>query len=356
MKAAPTIGIKKEPTEKNSTKNFFSIDTNDASVLSREKLVTKLIAANKKLAYQNKEMKKLATELIIANKELTYQNEEKAKRAAELIIVNKELAYQNEEKRVQEIIKIELEAKVKERTLELASSLEREKEMNRMKSRFVTMASHEFRTPLTTILSSSSLIEQYKDREQQENRLKHINRINSSVNDLTEILNDFLSLAQVENGNIVVKNILFNLPENINEWGEEMNGMVRKKNLQINYYHNGVVKIKQSKKVLKKVLLNLLSNAIKYSPKGKEIHIISSVINNKVLITVKDHGIGIPEEEQTYLFNEFFRANNVENIQGTGLGLTIVKKYLKLLNGNISFISKLNEGTSFTIEFPNNVK
>ena len=250
----------------------------------------------------------------------------------------------------------ELEKKVNERTLELTNSLEREKEMNEMKSRFVSMASHEFRTPLSTILSSASLIEQYKESEQQDKRLKHINRINSSVRDLTEILNDFLSLGQLEKGIIVAENNLFNLPEFIKELAEEMNGDIRKKNLRINFYHDGEAIIEQSKKILKNVLANLLSNAIKYSPKEKEINLISSVINNKVSVTVKDYGIGIPEEEQKHLFTEFYRARNVENIQGTGLGLIIAKKYVELLGGNISFISKPNEGTMFTIQFPQNNK
>ena len=246
----------------------------------------------------------------------------------------------------------ELEAKVKERTLELTESLKREKESNDMKSHFVSMASHEFRTPLSTILSSTYLIEKYTETEQQEKRLMHVNRISSSVRNLTDTLNDFLSLAQLEKGIVVANSTIFNLPEFLGTVIDEIAEMLRKKNQRIEYYHDGGEIIEQSGKIIKNILLNLLSNASKYSPKDKDILLTSSVANNLVTITVKDFGIGIPEEDQKNLFTEFFRAKNVENIQGTGLGLIIVKKYVELLDGNISFLSNLNEGASFTIEFP----
>ena len=108
----------------------------------------------------------------------------------------------------------------------------------------------------------------------------------------------------------------------------------------------------QSDKILRNVLLNLLSNASKYSPEGKQIQIISSVAGDQIVITVKDYGIGIPEEDQEKLFTGFFRASNVNHVQGTGLGLSIVKKYVELMGGCISFVSKLNTGTTFTVDVP----
>ena len=246
----------------------------------------------------------------------------------------------------------ELEVKVKERTLELTESLNREKELNEMKSNFVSMISHEFRTPLSTILSSASLIEMYTETEQQEKRLKHLGRINSSVKNLTDILNDFLSLAQLKKGIVKAKSTVFNLPEFFETIIEEIDGMINKKNQRIEYNHNGEAIIELSEKILKNILLNLLSNSSKYSPNEKVIQLTSSVTNHRITITVKDFGIGIPEDDQKNLFTEFFRGKNVEHIKGTGLGLTIVKKYVELLNGSISFISNPNEGTSFTIEFP----
>jgi len=244
----------------------------------------------------------------------------------------------------------ELEGKVRERTLELTKNFEREKELNTIKSRFVTTASHEFRTPLTSILSSASLIAMYKDGANEEVKLKHVNRIMSSVKTLIDILNDFLSLEQLEKGVIEMEKSTFSLPDLINSITEEMDVTISKKNQVVLYHHEGVENILQSRKILKNIIINLLSNAVKYSPDGKEIHITSSVHDGQVKIAIKDNGIGIPDEDKKNMFTEFFRAGNAKNIQGTGLGLCIVKKYAELLDGKISFVSNLGEGTTFTIE------
>ena len=248
----------------------------------------------------------------------------------------------------------ELESRVKERTIELTESLSREHELNIMKSRFVSIASHEFRTPLSAILSSASLARKYKEPEQEDKRLKHLERITSLAKNLNEILNDYLSLEQLERGIVEPDRNAFNLPEFFESLVDEMEGMISKKNQKINYYHNGHATIEQSQKILRNILLNLLSNASKYSPEEKEINITSYVDNNMVVISVKDEGIGIPEDDQKKLFTEFHRGANVEDIQGTGLGLSIVKKYIQLLDGNISFTSKPNDGTTFTIQIPQN--
>jgi signal transduction histidine kinase len=246
--------------------------------------------------------------------------------------------------------------KVKEKTLELTESLERERNLNEMKSRFVSMASHEFRTPFATILTSISLIKAYDKPDQEEIKAKHINRICSSVKNLTEILNDFLSLAQLEKGLIQNDIEIFILPDFFKIIVEEIEGMLSKKNQLIKYEHAGIDTIENSPKILKHIVFNLLSNASKYSAEGKEIRLISAIGNNKVSITVMDQGIGIPEQDQKKLFTEFFRAGNVGNIQGTGLGLSIVKKYMELLNGHIDFKSIPGEGTTFILEFPQGKK
>jgi PAS domain S-box-containing protein len=246
----------------------------------------------------------------------------------------------------------ELERKIEERTFALSEALEREKELGDMKSRFVSIASHEFRTPLTTILSSVSLIEQYKATEQEEKQSKHINRIKSSVKNLTEILDDFLSLDKLEQGRVEVKCNHFILDEFILCITEEMEGMLKKKDQKIICLFDASLEMYQDKKILRNVLFNLLSNAIKYSPSGRKIQLISSVEDENVLIAIKDDGIGIPLEAQKALFSKFFRANNAINIQGTGLGLNIVKRYMELLGGHISFTSQENEGSTFTISFP----
>jgi len=255
-----------------------------------------------------------------------------------------------ESKRSQE----ELEAKVTERTLELTQSLEREKELNEMKSRFVSMASHEFRTPLSAILSSLALIETYSKEEQEEKRKKHIDRIKSSVRNLTAILNDFLLLDKAEQGKIEIFNEDFNLDDFAGDIVEEVSGML-KQGQEIILTYIGEKEITQDKKILKSIFLNLLSNAIKYSGENKMIYFSISIANNLVLVSVKDEGIGIPEEDKKNLFGKFYRAKNVTNIQGTGLGLNIVQKYVELINGKISFESKPGMGTIFMIEFPQNL-
>jgi len=246
----------------------------------------------------------------------------------------------------------DLENKVRERTLELTYALEKEKELNEMKSRFVSIASHEFRTPLSAILSSTSLVEHYTKPEQEEKRKKHVDRIKSSVRNLTSILDDFLSLEKLEQGKVEAHSIGFNLKEFIEDAIEEMEGMLKRKQQKINFHFAGEEEIHQDKKILRNVLLNLLSNAVKYSPEGKEIHVSAEVKDGKVTLSVRDEGIGIPAEAQKHLFDKFFRAKNATNIQGTGLGLNIVQRYVELLDGTIGFTSKENFGTTFIVDFP----
>lgn len=249
----------------------------------------------------------------------------------------------------------ELEAKVKERTLELTQSLEREKELNDMKSRFVAMASHEFRTPLSAILSSLTLAESYTKAEQEDKRQRHINRIRASVKNLTMILDEFLSLDKVEQGKVEIERESFDLYDFAEDLIEEVNGML-KQDQHIHFAYSGLRDIVQDKRILRNIMLNLLSNAIKYSGEQQtvDLDIDADSGGRMVTIKVRDEGIGIPEEEQKNLFNKFYRAKNATNIQGTGLGLTIVKQYVELLNGRIGFSSEPNQGTTFTIEFPLN--
>lgn len=254
---------------------------------------------------------------------------------------------ETESKRLNE----ELEQRVMERTLELTAALEREKELSEMKSRFVSMASHEFRTPLSAILSSTSLIEQYQKNGQPEKQKKHVDRIKSSVKNLTDILNDFLSLDKLEHGKVEVDNQDFNLEEFTMDVIEEINYLL-KEGQRVNYHHHGEKQICQDRRILKNIFLNLLSNAVKYSDAHKEITLDISVHHETVNARVKDQGIGIPEAEQKNIFGKFFRAKNVTNIQGTGLGLNIVKRYVELIGGSVAFDSKVGEGTTFYVEFP----
>lgn len=256
---------------------------------------------------------------------------------------------------------IKLERLVKERTLELTQSLEKEKALNDAKSRFVSMASHEFRTPLSSILSSVYLIEKYieitdgnNQSEYTDKRKKHILRIKKSINHLTEILNDFLSLDKLTQGKIEVKKEEIDLKVFSEEIIEEIKSILKPGQF-INYSFNGESNIFQDKRILKNIYLNLLSNAIKYSPEDKPILLNIDVTKKKVTIRVEDEGIGIPEDEQNNIFTKFFRAKNALNEEGTGLGLSIVKRYLELLDGAINFTSRTDEGTLFIVQFPRNI-
>ncbi|HSZ24909.1 MAG TPA: PAS domain-containing sensor histidine kinase [Cytophagaceae bacterium] len=235
---------------------------------------------------------------------------------------------------------------------EVKDALKKEMELNELKSRFVTMASHEFRTPLSAILSSVSLISKYNDPKDDEKRIKHINRIKSSVANLTGILNDFLSLSKLDEGKVLNTPVEFDSAELAREIVEEISPIL-KTNQVLLYHHygeNSIVTL--DKNIIKTICLNLLSNAIKYSSEGKEIEFIVSIHPDYIDLAIKDNGIGIPEADKQHLFNRFFRAQNAGNIEGTGLGLNIVKRYTDLLNGKISFLSELNKGTSFTVTIP----
>jgi len=245
----------------------------------------------------------------------------------------------------------ELELKVTKRTRDLAHLLEREQRMNELKSRFVATASHEFRTPLTTILASTGLLENYIELQDSEKCAKHISRIKSSVRLLTDILEDFLSLDKIEHGQVKPNITVFGLREFAEQSISEAEGFL-KKGQHITYALNEDVRIKQDAGILKNTVLNLLSNASKYSDANGTIHWNLSVQPEKITLTISDNGIGIPADDQPYIFSRFFRARNAEVIQGTGLGLNIVKKYVELLHGKISFASTENEGTTFILEFP----
>ena len=235
----------------------------------------------------------------------------------------------------------------------LSQSLKKEMELNEMKSRFVSMASHEFRTPLSTILSSVSLINKYEKTEENEKRLKHINRIKSSVTNLTLILNDFLSVGKLEEGKVFANYSTFNLEDLQTDCITEIS-LTKKEHQQIISDYKGEEKnVYSDKQMVKNIYLNLLSNAIKFSEDGKKITLKTSVNESEIEICIIDEGLGIPEGEKHKLFERFYRGKNVLNIQGTGLGLNIIAKYIEILGGRITFESKLNEGTKFLINIPN---
>lgn len=263
----------------------------------------------------------------------------------------------------------ELEMRVTQRTQELGEALrkletsqeevvralEKERELNDMKSKFVTIASHEFRTPLATILSSASLIGRYVLTEENDKRFKHVQRIKSAVNNLTEILNDFLSIGKLEEGRMQSVPVQLDMPSSCLDLMDEIKG-VCKEGQKIEYQHSGGAEAWLDKHLLRNVLINLLSNAIKYSDCHTTIFLRTRVDEKGVHFEIQDQGIGIPESDQPYIFDRFFRAHNAGNAQGTGLGLNIVKKYIDLMQGDISFESITGKGTTFFIFLPNHAE
>ncbi|MBS1665222.1 MAG: PAS domain S-box protein, partial [Bacteroidetes bacterium] len=219
---------------------------------------------------------------------------------------------------------------------DILGSLQREKELNDLKSRFVSIASHEFKTPLSVILSSTNLIEKYPETGMQPQRLKHTHRIRSNVNNLKQILNDFLSLEKLEagvtNNTPIPTDLLPFLEETIHDLEE-----ARKEGQHITIQTEGPLHpIPVDPYLLRNVLTNLLSNAIKYSPEQSPICCAVHFHHETVSISIKDCGMGIPAEDQPHLFERFFRASNTTGISGTGLGLSIVRRYLDLMGGSIA--------------------
>lgn len=234
---------------------------------------------------------------------------------------------------------------------ELRAALRKEMELNELKSRFVSMASHEFRTPLSAVLSSAYLLSKYTKEEEQPQREKHIQRIVSSVTSLTEILNDFLSVGKIEEGNIQPRFTEFDLKEQTEKLLPEVQHLLKKEQ-HIDYEHSGNgSKVELDQSMLRHIMVNLMSNAIKFSPEGSTIWLKTETLSSGCILSVKDEGIGIPEEDQSQLFRRFFRSSNATNIQGTGLGLHIVQKYTELMNGSIRCVSKPGKGTEFILTF-----
>lgn len=259
----------------------------------------------------------------------------------------------------------DLEQKVEERTTilrealqklensqkETQEALQKEKQLNEIKSRFMSIASHEFRTPLSTVLSSASLLSKYTSTDDQHKRERHIEKIKSSVRSLNAILEDFLSLGKIEEGKISIHIEQFDVEEFMFSIIEEMTPLL-KTNQHLSVDQNSVMTAVSDKRLIKNILVNLITNAIKFSDEGTTININISGSEQQICFEVIDKGIGIPKDEFNHLFSSFYRARNAINIQGTGLGLHIVKRYLDLLNGEITVETEVGKGSKFTVYIP----
>ncbi|RZK50778.1 MAG: PAS domain S-box protein [Pedobacter sp.] len=262
----------------------------------------------------------------------------------------------------------ELESKIKERTQDLIQTISeletakdvvsemfhKEKELNQLKTRFVSMASHEFRTPLSSIQLSASLIEKYSSKNDAASIEKHTGKIKNAINNLTTILNDFLSHEKLEAGKVEPNATVFNIVAFAEEITEEMQ-LITKQDQLIVYQHQGTsAEVYLDSNLLKNSIINLISNAIKYSGENTMIQFNTILDPQNLIIEVKDNGIGIPASEMEHLFEAFFRAYNIGDIPGTGLGLHIVKRYVHLMNGTVVCESQEQNGTTFTLTFPIN--
>jgi PAS domain S-box-containing protein len=246
---------------------------------------------------------------------------------------------------------ISLVSELEKAKADVSNSLEKEKELSQLKSRFVSMASHEFRTPLSSVQLSASLIDKYIERPDFEAVKKHTTRIRGAVELLNNILNDFLSLEKLEAGMVVVKKAMINVVHLGEEIVEDMQ-MICKKNQHIVYQHTGPnAEFSLDAHLLKSSIINLISNAIKYSGEDTFIAFSTEIAEDVCTIIVKDNGIGIPEEDQVNLFEPFFRAHNTGSIPGTGLGLNIVRRYVTLMDGELEYWSAINKGTMIKMIF-----
>jgi len=236
--------------------------------------------------------------------------------------------------------------------VEMINALKKERELGELKSRFVSMASHEFRTPLSTILSSANLIARQNEPGRESQRLKNVERIKSSVRNLVDILNEFLSLGRLEQGQVSVNKEEFDLVAFMRSIVQELQH-AQKPGQRIHIVSlDKTLIVNQDKQFIRNIFLNLVSNSLKYSPEGRPVEVIISTLEDHFNVKVIDQGVGIPEDEHKHLFDLFFRARNATNIEGTGLGLPIVKKFIDLMQGEITVESQVDQGTTFSITLP----
>ncbi len=257
------------------------------------------------------------------------------------------------------IVNTERDAEIKKRIEaqnKTKNALKKEKELNELKTKFLSLVSHEFKTPLSGVLTSAMLLGKYKLTEQQEKRDKHIKTISDKVHYLNNILNDFLSIEKLETGKISYKFSTFKVSKVVNEVVYNAN-MLLKEGQKINYPENiDDYSMFQDEKTVELALSNLVHNAIKYSSENTIVDFQIKQDKINTTFKIKDNGIGIPIHDQKLIFNRYFRAENALLTQGTGIGLNIVKSHLENLGGTIYFESEENKGSLFTFIIPNKAK
>jgi signal transduction histidine kinase len=248
--------------------------------------------------------------------------------------------------------KEDLESKVEIRTQELEESLEREKELGVLKSRFVTMASHEFRTPLTTINANSDIILRYFDKMSQDDIVERLGKIKNEVEEMAIMLEDILIIGKSDAQKLEYNPELLDIVSLIKDIITDYQLSESQSRTIIYDLSSPVIMVTADKKWIKHIIINLLTNAVKYS--GGDLQIDVSIKEDQagISFSVKDYGIGISKEDIKLLFEPFHRGDNVSNIPGTGLGLVILQKALDLHKGKIEVESEIGKGSIFTVILP----
>jgi two-component system, sensor histidine kinase and response regulator len=226
-----------------------------------------------------------------------------------------------------------------------------EHEQRLVKAKMVAMFSHDFRNPLTSILSSSEILRNYNDRLDDAHRRVHFNRVEASVYQLLQMLDDMLAVAQLETGNLDFNPEQMNVSEFLRQIIEEFQ-LIHAETHSLNFKNHLSDVIRADPRLLRQIATNLISNAIKYSPVGSNVSLFLRSSNEHMELVVQDQGIGISEADQPRLFHAFQRASNVGGISGTGLGLTIVKQAVELHGGTVHLESQLGRGTTITVHLP----
>ncbi|MBO3461957.1 MAG: HAMP domain-containing histidine kinase [Aetokthonos hydrillicola CCALA 1050] len=271
----------------------------------------------------------------------------------------KELRDTNARLQIELALKIVEQEMLRKQVEETRLALEREREVSELKSRFIAIACHEFRTPLTSILLSCEFLKNHQHKLTEDARLRYFRQIKSSVKNMNQILEDVLIAGSVQAGKLQFKpaplalvNFCFDLVEQIQLSAGDRYTI----HFISQCSYNSTIKDRplMDENLLRHILTNLLSNAIKYSPEGGDIHFNLICDQESVILRIQDHGIGIPEEEQGELFTSFFRCSNTGKLPGTGLGLTIVKNAVELHGGQITVESGVGLGTTFTVILPIN--
>jgi PAS domain S-box-containing protein len=245
-----------------------------------------------------------------------------------------------------------LEEKIEERTIELRLALQKEKELVEMKSRFVSIASHEFRTPLSSIQFAANFVKQYDHRIEKRERDQKLDNIVEQVGHMTSLLDDVLTYGKSEAGKINLITSKINFQEFIIRLTEDVGHSTKNTHKIRTELHNAPVEMETDEKLFRSIISNLLTNAIKFSPGKEQVYLTISGLQNQIEIQVRDEGLGIHPDELGKIFEPFLRGREVAAIPGTGLGLSITKKAVELLGGIIQTESKLNQGTTFTILIP----